>query len=107
MFYNFYLRPANQGNTFRELLTEKDNAIANEYFKYMLEQHKPNGVVFLSRLAFDCCWEKGTLAIPVAGAPHPTCRWWNRKCSKYGGRFGRDVVQDGMKGMDWSWTKYL
>ncbi len=41
------------GNTFRELLTENDNAIANEYFKYMLEQHKPNGVVFLSgRVAF-------------------------------------------------------
>ena len=108
VFYNFYLRPANQGNTFRELLTEKDNAIANEYFKYMLEQHKPNGIVFLSSLAFDSCWrERQGLAIPIAGAPHPTCFWWNRKCGKYGGRFGRDVVQDGMKGMDWSWTKYL
>lgn len=105
IFYNFYLRPANKGNSFQELLSERDNTIANAYFKYMLEQHKPNGIVFLSRLAFDCCWERKGLAIPVAGAPHPTCRWWNRKCGKYGGRYGRDLVQDGMIGMDWSWAK--
>ena len=58
VFYNFYLRPANKGNTFRELLTEKDNIIANINFKYMLEQYRPNGIIFLSCFAFDCCWER-------------------------------------------------
>ncbi len=106
VFYNFYLRPANQGNTFRELCTAKDNDIANAYFSYMVEKHKPNGIVFLSRLAFESCRAKSTLRIPVAGAPHPTCRWWNKKCGKYGGRFGRDIVQDGMVGMDWGWTRH-
>ncbi len=87
------------------MLTNLDNDIADANFKYMVEHHRPNGIVFLSRLAFDCCRGKGTLAIPVAGAPHPTCRWWNRKCGKYGGRYGHELVQDGMIGMDWSWAK--
>lgn len=104
VFFNFYLRPANQGSTFRELLTPYDNDIANENFKYMVEQYKPNGIIFLSRLAFESCEAKNGLAIPVAGAPHPTCRWWNIKCVKYGSRYGRDLVQDGMVGFDWEWT---
>lgn len=105
VFYNFYLRPANQGNTFMELCTAYDNVVATANFEYMVGQYKPNGIVFLSRLAFESCGAKNGLSIPVAGAPHPTCRWWNRKCGKYGGRFGRDLVQDGMKGLDWEWTK--
>ena len=105
VFFNFYLRPANQGNTFKELCTPQDNFVANANFQYMVEQYQPNGIVFLSRLAFESCGAKNMLSIPVAGAPHPTCRWWNRKCSKYGGRFGRDLVQEGMIGFDWKWTR--
>ena len=106
VFYNFYLRPANTGNTFRELCTPEDNNISNAYFAHMVKQYNPNGIIFLSRLAFESCGEKNKMVIPIAGAPHPTCCWWNRKCGKYGGRFGRDVVQDAMIGMDWSWTKH-
>lgn len=107
VFYNFYLRPANEGNSFKELCTAYDNEIANAYFKYMVEQYTPNGLVFLSRLAFESCVHKTELGIPVAGAPHPTCRWWNKKCGKYDGRFGRDLVQDGMAGFDWNWTRQV
>ena len=105
VFFNFYLRPANQGNTFKELCTPHDNVVANANFQYMVEQYQPNGIVFLSRLAFESCGAKNALSVPVAGAPHPTCRWWNRKCAKYGGRFGRDLVQDGMIGFDWKWIR--
>lgn len=105
IFFNFYLRPANQGDTFRNLCTLQDNAIANDNFMFMVKQYKPNGIVFLSRLAFASCESKNGLTIPVAGAPHPTCRWWNKKSGKYGGRFGRDLVQDGMLGFDWNWAK--
>lgn len=105
VFFNFYLRPANQGNTFKELCTPYDNVVSNTNFQYMVEQYKPNGIVFLSRLAFESCGSKNALSVPVAGTPHPTCRWWNRKCPKYGGRFGRDLVQDGMIGFDWTWAR--
>ncbi len=105
VFYNFYLRPADEGKSFKDLCTPEDNIIANSYFMYMFEHYQPDGIIFLSRLAFDSCSEKERLEIPIAGAPHPTCRWWNRKCGKYGNRFGRDLVQDGLVGMDWTWTR--
>lgn len=112
--YDFFLRPANMvkdahgredGQSIAKILTPKDKDIANANFRYMIEHYKPNGVVFLSRLAFDNCREKSALSIPIAGTPHPSCCWWNRKCGKYGGRKGHDLVRDGMVGMDWSWTK--
>ena len=107
VFYNFYLRPANEGNTFKQLYTNYDNEVANAYFKYMVETYKPNGIIFLSRLAFECCSEKKNLNIPVAGAPHPTCFWWNKQCGKYGGRFGHQLIQDGLTGLDWGWAKAI
>ena len=55
VFFNFYLRPANQGNTFKELCEPQDNFVANANFQYMVEQYQPNGIVFLSRLAFESC----------------------------------------------------
>ena len=105
VFYNFYLRPADYGNTFKTLCNPYDNAVANCYFNTMVEQYQPNGIIFLSRLAFESCEGKETLSMTIAGAPHPTCYWWNKKCGKYGNRFGRDIIQDGVKGMDWSWAK--
>ncbi len=103
--FNFFLRPAKEGDSIKWMLTPKDKDIANANFKYMVDYYKPNGIIFLSRLSFDNCREKNTLTIPYVGTPHPSCCWWNRKCGKYGGRFGHDLVQDGIKGMDWSWTK--
>jgi len=107
VFYNFYLRPANQGKSFNLLCKPLDIEIANIYFNFMFEQYKPNGIVFLSRFAFDTCDLKNKLSVPIGGAPHPTCQWWNKKSGKYGGRLGRELVGDGMKGMDWSWANKL
>lgn len=107
VFYNYYLRPANESNSFRELLTAYDNEVANDYFAQMVEKFSPNGIVFLSTLAYDCCNVKNNLSIPIARAPHPGCAWWNRKSTKYGNRYGRDVVEDGLRGINWEPIRIL
>lgn len=105
VFYNYYLRPARCGDTFKNICEKEDKDIANLYFKSMVEKHKPNGIIFLSRFAYDSCEFKENLTIPIAGAPHPSCCWWNRKSEKYGNRYGREVCKDGMKGFDWNWVE--
>lgn len=104
IFYNFYLRPANKGNSIKELRKHDDDVISNEYFDWMVKTYSPNGILFFSRFAYDNCWAKNDLHIPVVATPHPGCRWWNRKSGKYGGRYGRDIVEDVMKGMNWNWV---
>jgi len=105
IIYNFYLRPANEGNSFKELIKPCDNEIANSYFEYMIAKFNPCGIIFLSMFAYNNCEKVNKLKIPVAATPHPCSQWWNRRSGKYGGKFGRDLVHDGMKGMDWSWAK--
>ena len=101
VFYNFFLRPANEGDSLKHIIDQQDISVAQECFDFMLSTHCPNGILFLSRFAFDCC-NKTNINVPVAAAPHPGCRWWNKRSWKYGDRYGREVVQDAVAGMDWS-----
>lgn len=101
VFYNFFLRPANEGDSLKNILVQDDTVVAQDYFKFMLQTYDPDGLIFLSRFAFEQC-SKADINIPVAAAPHPGCRWWNKKSWKYGDRYGRDVIQDALVNMDWS-----
>lgn len=105
VFYNFYLRPANKGNSIKELRQRLDDEIANVFFEQMVNQFSPNGIIFFSRFAYDNCWAKEKFNIPIVATPHPSCCWWNRKSGKYGGRYGREIVQDAMKCMNWEWIR--
>ena len=101
VFYNFFLRPANEGDSLKNILVPEDTDVAHEYFKFMLQTYNPDGLIFLSRFAFEQC-SKTDINIPVAATPHPGCKWWNKKSWKYGDRYGRDVIQDALVNMDWS-----
>ena len=101
IFYNYFLRPANKGESIKSIIVSQDVTVAQNYFEYMLKTYNPDGIVFLSRFAFEQCSKSG-IKIPVAGAPHPGCYWWNKKSRKYGDRYGRDAIQDALVNMDWS-----
>ena len=97
VYYNFFLRPALQGDSLK--VAELDVKYANEHFVEILKEYDPKGIVFLSSKAAQFCQELSVISIPVAKAPHPGCRWWNKKCAKYGNRYGRDVVADAVSKM--------
>jgi len=101
VFYNYFLRPADYGDSIKNIIVPQDVSVAQDYFEYMLMAYNPDGIVFLSRFAFEQCSKAG-IKIPIAGAPHPGCYWWNKKSKKYGNRYGREVVQDALVNMDWT-----
>ena len=105
VFYNFFLRPANEGDSLKNTFVPQDTSVAQAYFDFMLRTYTPNGIVFLSRFAFEQCSQK-SIDVPVAAAPQPGCRWWNKKSWKYGNRYGREVVQDALINMDWSFCAH-
>lgn len=51
--YNYFLRPANEGSTFREICEEKDREQAVLNFHNVLEILSPNLIVFAGAFAFD------------------------------------------------------
>ena len=101
VFYNYFLRPADTGESIKDIIVQQDESVAQDYFDYMVKTYAPNGIIFLSRYAFEHC-STSTIKIPIAVTPHPGCYWWNKKSEKYGNRYGREVVQDALVNMDWS-----
>ena len=104
VFYNFFLRPAHEGDSLKNIWVKEDTIVAQEYFDFMLRSYNPDGLIFLSRFAFEQC-SKTNVKIPIAAAPHPGCRWWNKKSWKYGDRYGREVIQDALVNMNWSFCQ--
>lgn len=101
-FVNFFLRPApKKGGSLKGHLTEEDVELANTVFAMRLEQLAPSAVVFVSRLAHQCFQPAVPLTVPVISTPHPTCRWWNSKSRRYGGKRGRDVLTDFVVKLGW------
>ena len=60
-FYNFFLRPAIDGGSIKDDITDMDVAMANEVFLAHYEDLKPTAVVFLSMLAHEYC----TASLPI------------------------------------------
>jgi hypothetical protein len=98
-FYNFFLRPAVDGDSLEHEVSSVDLAIANEAFLAHCDALKPSAVVFLSMLAHNCC--TASLPITVIATPHPGCAHWNRAARKYGDKRGRDLLGDFVKTTDW------
>lgn len=69
IIYNFYLRPANEGNSFKELIKPCDNEIANSFFEYMVAKFNPSGIIFLSMFSYNNCQKVNALKIPVTWIP--------------------------------------
>lgn len=98
-FYNFFLRPAVDGGSIKDEVTDQDIRIANEAFAFQTEKLKPSAVVFLSRFAFSCC--NHSLSISVIATPHPGREWWNREAAAYGGKMGREILAEYIKTTSW------
>ena len=101
VFYNYFLRPAENGDSIVPFLEQIDMEIADQHFEDIVSMLKPRGIVFLSRGAASRCSKINSLTIPCAKAPHPGCKYWNIKCDCYGNRHGCDVVQDGLADLSW------
>ena len=98
-FYNFFLRPAIDGDSIKHEITSMDAAMANEAFLAHYDALKPTAVVFISMLAHDYC--TASLPIPVVATPHPGCAHWNSVRPKYGNKRGRDLLGDFVKTTNW------
>jgi len=98
-FYNFFLRPAVDGGSLEQELSSKDIEMANEAFSAHYEALRPTAIVFISRLARNCC--TASLTIPVYATPHPGCPHWNSVCATYENRRGRDILGDFIKTTNW------
>ena len=101
--FNFFLRPAKEGKSIKSELEQIDISVANENLIMMIEQFKPKGIIITSSVVGDCVNKKylKELGIPFVIAPHPSCFWWNRKCSKYGGKYGRELVSNFVNKTGW------
>jgi hypothetical protein len=98
-FYNFFLRPAFTGDSLE--VKPPDVEFANEAFVVHCEKLKPTAVIFLSILARNHLRPLPSMSIPIIATPHPGCKWWNTKTSKYGNRRGRDILADYIKTTNW------
>ena len=91
-FYNYFLRPAyNDGKSkgFRPLPI--DCEVAGEALSGIIDEIKPNVIIFLSKLAYTAftayCKAKGLAFenIVIEHVSHPASPWWNR----YDGSLGK------------------
>lgn len=96
-FCNFFLRPAACGKSLD--VCPRDAEIANSVLHELLEEMRPTAIVFLSRLAFS--WFVELPGCRIIATPHPGCRWWNVVAKSYGGRRGRELLEDFVATLAW------
>lgn len=99
-FYNFFLRPALDGDSLEHELSIMDTEMANEAILLHCRTLQPTAVVFLSMLARNCC--NAVLDIPIVATPHPGCSHWNSVRQKYGNKRGRDLLGEFVKTTNWA-----
>lgn len=99
-FYNFFQRPAVDGNSLESELSERDIETANEVFLQNYNELAPTAVIFLSRLAHE--YFRQSISVPVFATPHPGSAWWNRTATNYGNKRGRDILGDFIKTTTWA-----
>jgi hypothetical protein len=97
--YNFFLRPAVNGDSIKHELCRQDSEIANEAFVHHFDSLKPDAVIFLSMLAHQHC--NHPISIPTVATPHPGCKHWNGIRAKYGMKRGKDLLIEFIKTLDW------
>ena len=92
VFYNYFLRPGVFKTSLK--VVEEDEIIAEAVFRSVLDEFRPRGIVFLSKLAYRSWQRHATQAIetPLVATPHPGCAHWNRVSKSDGGKRGREIL---------------
>jgi hypothetical protein len=98
-FYNFFLRPALEGDSLD--VCDLDVRFANDAFRLHYEALKPTHIVFLSRHAQDYFHPSELPSVPVITTPHPCSQWWNRVAQEYGNKRGRDILAEFVRTTNW------
>lgn len=89
--YNYFLRPADDRQSFESICTERDCDEAVRVFYAILEILKPNFIIFTSRFVFNHAeydfnknfnydlWDYTEKHhMNYVFTEHPSCSWWNR-----------------------------
>lgn len=91
--YDYFLRPANQGNNGKGFgkggyCTNNDRQVAYDTFCGIVDVLKPDLIVFLSKFSYET-FKKDNKSLDeniVKYVVHPSSAWWN----KNGGSYGRE-----------------
>ncbi len=96
-FCNYFMIPAPKtGGGMTNYVTQQDRVISEEVLRWVISEHAPELVLFISKLAF---WNGGQgvvdeFGVPYEDAPHPNTTWWNRTAKAYGGKKGCELFAD-------------
>lgn len=97
--FNYFLRPANKGRSFKKLCTKTDRSFAAKNLKQVLDILEPNLIVFASFFVFDCAAWKDDFPpengekfeeyarrrnIKFKITNHPSRGWWHKPFHKEG-----------------------
>jgi hypothetical protein len=91
-YYNYFLRPAQQGDSFKNVIQHYDKKVAYDALNGIVDILKPDFIYFLSTFAYDEFkyfdrvirkdiepFNERNPNIILDFSPHPSCSWWNRK----------------------------
>lgn len=100
-YYNYFQRPALADGA-SIINNEKDNEIAYNTFKSLVNIIKPSKIIFTSNRSYDSFLysinkhdEQALFSIKIHSVPHPGSAWWNRKAAKYGKAIGTNKNRTG------------
>lgn len=116
--YNYFLRPANKGKSFREICTKKDREFAVRNFHNILEILSPDLIVFAGVFAFDSAeWKDYPIyfgeylwdytkrkKIEYLPCNHPSRGEWTQPIRR-GGMAGRNNSQVFLEFLQKNWMK--
>lgn len=100
-YYNYFQRPAYKDGA-SIINNAKDNEIAYNTFKTIIEIIKPNKTIFTSNKSFSSFLnsrnksnEQDLFSTKIYSVPHPGSAWWNRKSANYGKVIGTNNNRTG------------
>ena len=102
-YYNYFLRPAlndKQNNGFEKNYTDLDGKVAFTAFCGILEELKPNLVIFATKLGHDKMesfrkqLDVKFENIVIERVSHPACSWWNANNGSYGRQKFEDLLTE-------------
>ncbi len=102
-FYNYFMRPAVEGESMKGNLVSQDVDVAGQVLRWFILDHRPELVIVTSRFAAG--YAKKIVpgyGIPFQDTPHPGSPSWNRVCQIYGGLRGRDLFTRFLEEEEWT-----
>jgi len=97
-YMNYFKRPANKGNSLKEIFNPVDQEIAYQVFCDTVIKLKPDLLIIASRFVNEKVEEEKVwkflekMDCPYCHTPHPTSAWWNRHLNwkSFEGRTGKE-----------------